>query len=130
MRYQLKENQGRHILRNDGQRLSVQAGDIVDDAKWRIPDAMKTDFHALDPEPEKERKPGFKIVSSPGGYYDVIHPVTKMAINSKKLRKPEATALMGMTVEEYEAKVAKEAEEAEAAKMKTGDQTGEGDGGQ
>ena len=125
MRYQLKENMGRHILRKGSQRLDVYAGHIVDDSQWPIPFGMESDFEALDPEPEREPKLMFRLEAYPGGYFDVIHPVTGVAINTKKLRKVEAVALADTTVEAYDAQEAEKAaeadrlaaEEAEAARL-------------
>ena len=108
MRFRMKPGTGKHRILNDGKDITVRAGEIVDCSKEEIGAAMDK-FEQLDPDvlPPPSR---FKIISTAGGYYDVIHPVTETAINSKKLRKAEAESLAGMTVEEYDAKVANEVE--------------------
>jgi len=137
MRYRLKENKGRHVLRNGAQRLDVYPGHIVDDSQWKIPEGMKSDFVALDPISEPKPKLRFKLEHRGGAYFDVIHPVTGVAINSRRLHKAEAESIAGITVEEYDAKVlaeeaeaaVKAAEEAEKAEVESKTDEGAGDQG-
>lgn len=107
MRFRMKPNTGKHSTVLNGQPVIVRAGEIIDCSKDDIGNAMDK-FEQLDPDvlPPASQ---FKLVSVGGGYFDVIHPVTGAAINSKKLRKSEAESLAGMTVEEYDAKIAAEA---------------------
>ena len=111
MRFRMKPGCGKHRITTDGRDITVRVGEIVDCSKKDIGAAIDK-FEQLDPDviPPPSR---FKIISIPGGYYDVIHPVTETAINSKKLRKAEAESLAGMTVEEYEIKIAMERDDAE-----------------
>ena len=126
MRFRMKPGCGKHRITTDGRDITVRVGEIVNCSKEDIGAAMDK-FEQLDPDvlPPPSR---FKIVSSPGGFYDVIHPVNGIAINSKKLRKAEAEALAGMTVEEYDARIAKEAETARLVEEKAGNETGQGEG--
>lgn len=131
MRFKMKPNTGKHRILNDGKDITVRAGEIVDCTKEEIGCAIDK-FEQLDPDvlPPASR---FKLESRGGGYFDVIHPVSGMPINSKALRKPEAETLAGFSVEEYDAKIAKEAEDAEAARLnaqtEAGGNTEEEDGG-
>jgi len=132
MRFKMKPNFGKHRFLKDGKVITVRAGETIDCGKEDIGCAIDK-FEQLDPDvlPPASR---FKLESRGGGYFDVIHPESGMAINSKALRKPEAETLAGFSVEEYDAKVAKEAEEAETARLATekeaGGEAGEGDGGE
>jgi len=137
MKFRMKPGVGDHVIFPNGSPKIMKPGDEITCGAAELGGAIDKFVVLEEDAPSPPSR--FKIISTPGGYYDVIHPVNGIAINSKKLRKAEAEALAGMTVEEYDAKVAKEAEEAEAAKeaeeaeaakMETGDQTGEGDGGQ
>lgn len=97
MRYQLKPNRGRHILRNGAKRLDVYPGQIVDTKDWPVPEGMKAHFLALDPEPAPASPPKsalLQIKQRPDHRtFDVLHPVTGKPINSRPLKKAEAEVL-------------------------------------
>lgn len=114
MRFRMKPNTGKHRILRSGKDITVRAGEIIDCTKDDLGCAIDK-FDQLDADPLPSTSE-FKLVPLGTGHYDVIHPATGAAINSKKLRKTEAEALAGMTVEEYDAKEAAKIGEEEGAR--------------
>lgn len=112
MKFQMKQGVGKHTMTLAGKDIILKPGDTVDCTAEQLGGAIDK-FEQIDSEISPKSQ--FKIVSRAPGFYDVIHPITGAAINTKALRKADAEALAGQTVEEYDAKVAKEAAEAEEA---------------
>lgn len=129
MKFRMNQNVGEHIMIANGKHRVIRPGDEITCAAADLRGAIdKFEVLEADPQPPASR---FTLKSLGHGFYNVIHPVTGAAVNSKKLSKAEAEALVGITVEEYDAKVAKEAEDqTEAARLaaEAGNKT-EGDSG-
>ena len=125
MRFRMKPDVGEHSMILHGKQTIVKPGDTVNCEKADLGSALDK-FEQLDQDTAPVSK--FKITQRPGSiwWFDVMHPVTGLAINSKGLRKPDAEALAGITLEEYDAKAAQEVADAEAARLaeEARDQTG------
>lgn len=111
----------------DGKPVRYNDGDVIE-CKAGVLDALMDKVEVIEDAPAAATAPppSFSIVNLGHGYFNVIHPATGKPINSKSLRKADAEALAGLTVEEYEARLAAERKSEEG---EPGGDNGEPDGG-
>jgi hypothetical protein len=102
MRY--RKTSGKSNLRIGGEKVVVEAGQIVEVAYGEIPAAFLDTFEALDPippPPEEQPPPAeyqLRVVERPGrrkGLFDVVNPVTGQTLNTEPLTREQAEEIAG-----------------------------------
>jgi hypothetical protein len=102
MRY--RKTSGKTTLRIGGEKVLVEAGQIVEVAHGAIPTAFLDTFEALDPlppAPEEQPPPAearLRVVERAGrrkGLFDVVNPVTGQTLNTEPLTRGQAEEIAG-----------------------------------
>ena len=106
MRFRMKQNVGKHQMRDRlGKVLVVCPGDVVDCDPQDI-DAVKWKFDQLDPEPAPDpvvpAGKEFRVVAVDGGF-NVVQESSGEPLNDEPLTAQDAADLAGVSLETVEA---------------------------